>query len=86
MIRDIHPGDNLQPRDRGILQVLRDFENLLEEPIYTLTNEQIFFFRFDVDVAGPFLRGATQDDTEGRQRDARISSRNLCPRTSKLRN
>jgi len=61
MIRDIHPRDNLQPGDRGILQMLGDFENLLEESIYTLPNEQIFFFRFDVDVAGPFLGGAAQD-------------------------
>ena len=61
-IRNIHARDNLQPGDRGILKMFRDFEDILEESIDALTNLQILFFRLDMDVAGPFFCGLTQNE------------------------
>ena len=58
---DIHAGGNLEAGQQGLLQIFRYSKQVLQDSVDPAADHQIFFFRFQVDVASPQRESLLQD-------------------------
>jgi hypothetical protein len=59
-LRDVEPGDDLEPRHHREVQRARDLQEIEQEPVYAIADARAILVRLHVDVGGGVAGGAAQ--------------------------